>query len=239
MATRTQILLTAVAIVLSSSALSFAQDGPNIQSQGGQTLEIAPHVASQQQPPPMPQSSDNTRVIPVIPPSQQVLTLPQASRDFLGKWGGHLERTRKYGKADFPDEMVTSLTFGERDGNVVLATGILGDRDSNVLQTSADSDGPRSVTLTVQSVDISTEPPLRQVNKLSVHLTDDNQLEGTQTVDFYITGISEPLAEVEFEGKLKPLTRAEDEELADEVRRTGKVLVGKIREGNPPPDDQY
>ena len=187
----------------------------------------------------MPPSSNSTREIPVIPPSQQVLTLPQASRDFLGKWGGHLERTYKYGRANFPDEMVASLTFGDRDGNVVVATGILGSRDANILQTSANSDGPRSVTLTVQSVDISTQPPLRQVNKLSVRLTDDNQLQSTQRVDFYITGISEPLAEVEFEGKLKPLTRAEDEVLQDEVRSSGKELIGKIREGNPPPEDPY
>jgi hypothetical protein len=238
MASRALIVAVVVAAFSCSSALAWAQGEPDIRSQGGQTLEIAPNVASQNQQPP-PQSNNNTRVIPVIPPSQQVLTLPQASRDFLGKWGGHLHRTFKFGRAEFPDEMVASLTFGDRDGSVVLATDVIGSRDANVLQTSADSDGPRAVTLTVQSVDISTQPALRQVNKLSVRLTSNNELEGVQRVDFYVTGFSQPLAEVEFEGKLKPLTQEEDYRLSEEVARSGKVLVGKIREGNPPPEDQY
>jgi len=225
--------------VVFSSASARAQNGPDIRSQGGQTLEIAPNIASQNQQQAMPRPEDNTRVIPVIPPSQRVLTLPQASRDFLGRWGGHLQRTHKYGRADFPDDMVASLTFGDRDGSVVLATDVIGNRDSNVLQTSADSDGPRAVTLTVQSLDISTRPALRQVNKLSIRLTSNNELEGVQRVDFYITGISEPLAEVEYEGTLTPLTPEADRQLQAEVESTGKVPIGKIRQGNPPPQDQY
>jgi hypothetical protein len=237
MASRFTILVVAAAI-MSASTAAFAQDGPIFQRQGGgQTLEIAPHMSSQQQGSMRP--SNSTREIPVIPPSQQVLTLPQASRDFLGKWGGHLERTHKYGQGNFPDALPTSMTFGERDGTVVLATGILGSRDSNILQTSAVSDGPRSVTLTVEGLDISTQPPLRQVSKLSLRLTADNELEGRQQDDVYISGMSEPLAEVEFEGKLTPLTRAQDEALSAEVRNSGKELIGKIREGNPPPEDPY
>jgi len=239
MALRRLIVGALGAALVFSSATAHAQSGPDIRSQSGQTLELAPNIASQNPQQGMPRPEDNSRVIPVIPPSQRVLTLPQASRDFLGRWGGHLQRTHKYGRADFPDDMVASLTFGDRGGSVVLATDVIGDRDSNVLQASADTDGPRAVTMTVQSLDISSRPALRQVNKLSVRLNSNNELEGVQRVDFYVTGISEPLAEVEYEGKLKPLTPEAERELQAEVERTGKVPVGKIREGNPPPQDQF
>ena len=228
-----------VALVF-SSAWARAQSGPEIRSQGGgQTLEIAPNIASQNPQQSMPRPEDNTRVIPVIPPSQRVLTLPQASRDFLGKWGGHLHLARKYGDAQPPEKMVEGMLFGERNGQVVLATYIYGGRDMNVLQAHAESDGPRTVTLTEQSVDISSRPPIRQVSKLTMELTAGDRLKCTNLVDFYVTGISEPLAEAEFEGELKIMTPEEEQMLADEVQRSGKVPVAKIEQGNPPPQDQY
>jgi hypothetical protein len=237
MLSRISIVAAFAAVSIAASA-AYGQNGPNFQNQGGgQTLELAPHLAPQQQSQPPPQSDDNTRVIPVIPPSQHVLILPQASRDFIGKWGGHLQRTHKFGQADFPNDTLASLVFGEQDGRVVVATDVLGNRDTNVLQSTAQSEGPRAVTLTVQSVNIDTQPPLRQINKLSVRLTADNQLEGTQLIDFYVTGISEPIAEVEFEGNLKPLTRRDDAAMQEEILRSGRVPLWHVEQGNPPPEN--
>src|SRR5262249_52297217 len=81
-----------------------------------------PSLGNQQASVPQPPKSDSTKVIPVIPPNQEVLVLPQASRDFLGFWGGQLTLLNKYGDTDPPEHQMVSFTFGERQGQVVLAT---------------------------------------------------------------------------------------------------------------------
>jgi hypothetical protein len=231
-----------IAVLVSALALAFAagaraqSDAPSFQHQGGgNELEIQPRLNSQQ--PATPPQDDNTRVIPVIPRDQQVLILPQASRDFIGKWGGHLTLDHHSDNVEPPETTVVSVLFGERDGGVVLATDVLANRNINVLRATADSDGPRAVTVTVQAVDFTPRPPLRQVNKLTLRLVSPDQVECDQLADFYITGISHPIAEVEYTGTLKALTRREDRILGEEAAASGKEPVWHIQQGNPPPEE--
>jgi hypothetical protein len=231
---RIALLVCALALAIAGAARA-QSDAPAFQHQGGgNELEIKPQLGAQQ-PPAMPQQDDNTRIIPVIPHDQQVLILPRASRDFIGKWGGHLTIDHHSDNVEPPDTTVVSVVFGERDGGVVLATDVLGSRNTNVLQSTAESDGPRAVTVTVQAVEFSSRPPLRQVNKLTLRLTGPDQVECDQLADFYITGISRPVAEVEYTGTLKALTRHEDRVLAEEAAASGKEPIWHIQQGNPPP----
>jgi len=206
-----------------------------VRSQGGQTLEVAPTAPAPQNPGPG-ASDDNTRVIPAIPPTDQVLVLPQASTDFLGKWGGHLALTNHYGNVEPPADAIVSLMFGQREGRVVLATTVLGSSDTQILDYHADTDGPRAVKLELTGVDINTRPPLRHVEKLSLALASDNQIRCHKLVDIYVAGIRDPLLEAEYEGTLHTLTRREDRMLGEEVLRRGGVPRLRIEEGNPPPE---
>jgi len=167
-----------------------------------------------------PPKSDSTRVIPVIPPNQEVLVLPQASRDFLGNWGGDLTLVTKFGPSDPPEHPVMSFMFGDRGGQVVLATTVFGNPDTQVLKTTADSDGPDKVKLEVAALDLRQDPPVRHIEKLTFELAGPNRVRVTRRVDFYVPGYSGPAAEA----------------VTDEmIRRTGNVPRATIDEGDAPP----
>ena len=183
-----------------------------------------------------PPKSDSTRVIPVIPPNQEVLVLPQASRDFLGSWGGGLTLVTKFGPSNPPEHPEMSFVFGDRGGQVVLATTVFASPDTQVLKTSADSDGPDKVKLEVAAINLGSDPPVRHVEKLTFELAAPNQVRVTRRVDFYVSGYSGPAAEAVYEGTLAPMSIRESQMITDEmVRRTGKVPRATINEGNAPP----
>jgi hypothetical protein len=208
---------------------------PEIRSQGGgQTLELKPPEPAAQLPMPQPGANDdNTRVIPVIPPDAQVLTLPQASTDFIGKWGGHLELTRHYGRVAAPQQTGVSLIFGEQNGGVVLATTVFGSATSQVISTKAVTDGPRTVKLSVEGLELGGQTPLRHIEKVTLDMINKNQVSCRKTVDIYVSGFTDPLMEAKYKGTLRPLTRREDRMLTEEAIRSGEVPRAQINQGNP------
>ncbi len=215
---------------------SIAQDTLTIPRQPGQTApELKPPVES-------PQSEqrfapeDNTRVIPVIPPTQEVLIIPQASTDFLGKWGGHLGLARRYGTVKPEPDTIMSLMFGQRDGQVVMATTIYGNPESQVLETKADSTSPREVGIVLKGLDLGHDPPVRHIEKLRLKLQRDDLMKCVKVVDLYLPGYTDPVMEAEYDGELHPLTAREDRMLTEEVLRKGAVPRGRIEEGAPPPN---
>jgi len=209
---------------------------PNIRSQGGgQTLELQPSMPSSQNSIPRQGGDDNTRVIPVIPPNAQVLTLPQASTDFIGKWGGHLELTRHYGHGEPPPQTGVSLVFGEQNGGVVLATTVFGNAQAQILSTKAVTDGPRTVKLEVKGLELGDDPPLRHIEKITLEMIDKDQVECHKLVDLYVSGFHDPAMEAEYTGTLHPLTKREDRMLTEEAIRSGQVPRAQINQGNPSP----
>jgi hypothetical protein len=229
--------VAAVFFIAAGACPAYAQSSsvPNIRSQGGgQTLELQPSQPSPQTSTPQQENDDNTRVIPVIPPNAQVLTLPEASLDFIGNWGGHLRLTRHYGRGHPPELMGTSMIFGEQNGGVVLATTVIGSPDMQVLETKAKTDGPRAVSLRVEGLDVGSQPPLRNIGKVYLELISKNEVKCTQTEDIYVSGFPDPIMETEFSGTLHPLTRREERLLGEEAAQSG-VPRAQIREGNPPP----
>ena len=217
--------------LLASSAAGFAQqDNPAIRRQNSDsgTLEIAPQVNPRQPPnaAALPQASEE-------PPSEPVLVIPQASREFVGRWGGHLSLARSSGRLAAPPDAIVSLLFGERGGNVFLRTTVFGGRDSNILKTGADVMGPRDVTLKVEGLEISHRPPIRHVEKLRLSLNDAGALDVVKSVSLYVTGDSEPFAEADYRGTLHQLTSAEERELDREVTERGEVPQATIRERRP------
>lgn|GEM_PF-3354929 len=194
-----------------------------------------PSMTNQQASMPPPAQSDNTKIIPVIPPQQDVLVLPQASRDFLGHWGGQLTLVNKFGAVDVPETALMSFTFGERNGQVVLATTVFGSPDSQVLKTSAEAEGPSEVKLEVKGLDLSQQPPIRHVEKVTIALAGSNQVRCTKQVDLYVPGVSGPAAEAVYEGTLTPMTRQERRMISEELMRSGDVPRATINEGNLPP----
>ena len=181
-----------------------------------------------------PPKSDSTRVIPVIPPNQEVLVLPQASRDFLGFWGGQLTLVNKYGDTEPPEHQMVSFTFGERDGQVVLATTVYGNADAQVLNTTAEAEGPSKVKLTLSGLDLGTEPPLRHIEKLVISLDGNNRVQCKKQMDLYEPGMSGPIAEAVYEGVLGPMSRRDDRMISEEIIRNGEVPRATINEGNAP-----
>jgi hypothetical protein len=194
-----------------------------------------PSLGNQQASVPRPPNSDSTKVIPVIPPNQEVLILPQASRDFLGFWGGQLTLLNRYGDTDPPEHQMVSFTFGEREGQVVLATTVYGNANAQVLKTSAEAEGPTKVVLTLEGLDLSTQPPLRHIEKLTISLVGTDQVKCKKQMDLYMPGISGPAAEALYEGILGPMTRREGRMISEEIIRNGEVPRATINEGNPPP----
>ena len=194
-----------------------------------------PSLGNQQASVPRPPKSDSTKVIPVIPPNQEVLVLPQASRDFLGFWGGQLTLLNRYGDTDPPEHQMVSFTFGEREGQVVLATTVYGNANAQVLKTSAEAEGPTKVVLTLEGLDLSTQPPLRHIEKLTISLVGTDQVKCKKQMDLYMPGVSGPAAEALYEGMLGPMTRREGRMICEEIIRNGEVPRATINEGNPPP----
>jgi hypothetical protein len=179
--------------------------------------------------------SDNTKIIPVIPPNQEVLVLPEASHNFLGRWGGKLHLVNKYGDFDAPERSEVGLTFGERNGQVVMATTVYGSADSQVLKTEATAEGPYKVRLVVSGLDISEQPAVRHIEKMTMELAANDEVQCRKRVDFYVSGFTEPVAEAVYEGTLKPLTAREQEKLGAAILRSGAVPRARIDQGNPPP----
>ncbi len=235
---RTARLITVAAALLIAIACAAAavaqQSAPTLRGQQGGTLEISPLVASQGQQG-VPQGGGNVREIPVIPPNQQVLTLPRASTDFLGRWGGAIMLTDSSGEANPPREALVSFLFGKRGGEVVLATTVFGSVQSQVLNTSAVSDGPRAVKITIAGLDYSHQPPLRHIEKVRLELAGGNRIKCTKTVELYLSGSPDPAAAARYEGLLHPLSAAENRYLAEQILRKGVVPRARIEQGNPPP----
>jgi hypothetical protein len=223
-----------IAIAL-GGVVAAQQTAPTMRRQQGGTLEIAPSIASQGHQGAPQSGGGNVREIPVIPPNQQVLTLPQASTDFLGRWGGAIMLTDSSGEANPPREALVSFLFGKRGGQVVLATTVFGNEQSQVLNTSAVSDGPRAVKITIAGLDYSHRPPLRHVEKLRLELAGGNRIKCTKTVDLYLSGSADPAAAAHYEGLLHPLSAAENRYLAEQILRKGVVPRARIEQGNPPP----
>jgi hypothetical protein len=130
---------------------------------------------------------------------------------------------------------LVSFLFGKRGGQVVLATTVFGSQESQVLNTSAVSDGPRAVTITIAGLDYSHQPPLRHIEKVRLELAGGNRIKCTKTVDLYLTGSADPAAAARYEGLLHPLSAAENRYLAEQILRKGVVPRARIEEGNPPP----
>jgi hypothetical protein len=193
-----------------------------------------PSLGNQQASVPQPPNSGSTKVIPVIPPNQEVLVLPQASRDFLGFWGGQLTLLNKYGETNPPDHQMVSFTFGEREGQVVLATTVYGNANAQVLRTTAEAEGPSKVVLTLAGLDLSTQPPLRHIEKLTISLVGTDQVKCKKQMDLYMPGVSGPVAEALYEGILGPMSRREDRLISEEIIRNGEVPRATINEGNAP-----
>jgi hypothetical protein len=230
--------IAAALVIAAGASIAQAQSNsiPSIRSQGGgQTLELQPSMPSPQSSMPQQGGDDNTRVIPVIPPNAQVLTLPQASTDFIGKWGGHLELTRHYGHGSPPPQTGVSLVFGEQEGGVVLATTVFGNADAQIISTKAVTDGPRTVKLEVKGLELGDDPPLRHIEKITLEMIDKDQVKCHKLVDLYVSGFPDPAMEAEYTGTLHPLTRREDRMLTEEAIRSGQVPRARINEGNPPP----
>ncbi|MGO9606690.1 MAG: hypothetical protein ACLQAT_25430 [Candidatus Binataceae bacterium] len=225
-------------LMLSVPSVATPAAAPSSAPQMNNELTL-PSLTRQQASIPKLPPSDSTQVIPVIPPDQDVLVLPQASRDFLGRWGGKLELENKFGPADVPQHAIVSLVFGERDGQVVLATTVFGSPDTQILKTTATAEGPNKVELEIAGLDLSQQPTVRHVEKLTMELTSNNQLRCTKRVDLYASGFPQPIVEAEYAGTLGQLTNREDRMLSEEVMRKGAVPRAQIDEGNPPPASSF
>src|SRR6266446_4317718 len=119
--------------ILSSARAVLAQ--PMVGRQQSNTMEIAPQKSQQ--------SQRNIEPKITSQPSQRILVIPKASRDFVGEWGGHLQVDNVIGRISPPEESVVSLAFGQNNGDVFMRTTAFGNPLSHIVDTKAKVQNPR------------------------------------------------------------------------------------------------
>src|SRR5712692_4726038 len=110
------VILALSLLILPALALA-QQDVPMIEHQKSNSpgTLVLPQQHSQAPPP--------GALPPVtLQPGQTTLTIPQASHDFIGEWGGYLQLDNVLGDINAPDEAIVGLAFGEENGTVFMRT---------------------------------------------------------------------------------------------------------------------
>ncbi|MGH7947642.1 MAG: hypothetical protein ACREQF_00235 [Candidatus Binataceae bacterium] len=226
-------VLPIAAIVLGVAATLHAQNIPDVtmptqrnevpasQSQGGSQQELViPPVAQPQR---------------AATPPDQVLIIPQASHDFVGRWGGRLRLQGVRGRAvNAPPDSIVSLKFGDSNGSVFMRTTVFAPPGSNVLKTDAEALTPHEISLRIDGYDVDTIPPVRHVEKLKLSLdVGSNVLKCTKRVELYVRGAPTPFAKIDYEGDLAQLSDSSHDDLAREVLDSGGVPQATIDESRP------
>lgn len=189
--------------------------------QGSSTLELPPLSGKQEQS--IPQA-------PPVPmqPSQNVLVIPRASRDFVGEWGGHLHLTRVLGGVPAMPDSIVSLAFGESNGSVFMQTTAFASRSSRILKTSADVVNPKTVKLKLRGLEMAYDPPILHKEELHLALTGKDTMNCLKYVDFYTPGQDTPIASMAYEGNLHLLSPQERRDLQAQVLSRGQVPQKQI-----------
>ncbi len=222
MSARTVALL--VACLMLASAAGAGQPDVTLQpGQGSGTLEIPPlgnfGQGRRAAPPPIPSE-----------PSQSVLTIPQASRDFVGEWGGRLYVEAVTGDVHPPRHSIMSLVFGERAGTVFMHTTAFAGPNARIVRTAASVVDPRRVKIDLIGFELNYRPPLRHVERIRLELVGRNRLNCSKTVDFYQSGRQQPIASVDYRGTLRIMDDELRRELEREVIEHGGVPQGEIED---------
>lgn len=217
--------LPVICLALLAPAGAGLAQTPTLPRQGGGTLEIAP-----QPQPNLQQNVPQAQPTPRFEPSQSVLIIPQASREFIGEWGGKLQVRNVAGNINPPPTTIVSLLFGETDGAVYMRTTAFASPNSNILQTSAEVVNPRRVKLELKGLEIQYQPPVRHFETLTLALVGHDQMDCIKNVDLYVPGNPNPVASVHYHGTLHLLSEQERHELEREVVESGAVPQRTIEE---------
>jgi len=210
-------LLLSISILFSAQAV-LAQ--PMVGRQQSNTMEIAPQKSQQ--------SQRNIEPRITSQPSQRILVIPKASRDFVGEWGGHLQVDNVIGRISPPEESVVSLAFGQNNGDVFMRTTAFGNPLSHIVDTKAKVQNPRKVVLELEGIEMGNNPPLRHVEHMSLALISKDEMDCLKYVDFYLPGNSTPIASVDYHGRLKIIGDQERRALETEVLEQGEVPQSRI-----------
>lgn len=209
-------IIALVLLVLAGAGLA---QMPTLPRQGGRgTLEIAP-----QPQPNLPQNPPQAQPTARFEPPQSMLIIPQASRDFIGEWGGKLQVQSVVGHVHPPPTTIVSLLFGETNGAVFIRTTAFADPNSNILDTSAEVIDPRRVKLKLKGLEIQYRPPVRHFETLSLALVGHDRMDCSKNVDLYVAGNPNPVASVDYHGTLRLLSAEERRELEREVIESGAI----------------
>jgi hypothetical protein len=220
-------------VLLALNGTAYAQEMPELTmpsqrnelpaapSQGGSAQELVIPPAAQPQP-------------AAIAPDQ-VLIIPQASRDFVGRWGGRLRLQGVSGGAvNPPADSIVGLKFGQTNGSVFMRTTVFAPPGSNVLKAGAEALTPRQINLRIDGYDIDETPPVRHVEKLNLTLdVGSNVMKCTKRVELYARGAPMPFATVVYEGHLSQLSDGSQQDLAREVLDSGSIPQATIDESRP------
>ena len=198
------------------------QDLPTIEHQKSNSAGTLVLPRQSQMPPPGAQP-------PVtLQPGHTTLTIPQASRDFIGELGGYLRVDKVLGDIDAPDEAIVSLAFGEDNGTVFMRTTAFAGRHSMITKTTAQLLDPRRIKLRLEGYELKASPPLKHVESLSIALTGRDKMDCLKYVDFYLPGGGTPVASIDYHGSLRQLSEAELREMQEEVVRSGSIPQKQI-----------
>ena len=148
--------------------------------------------------------------------------LPEASRSFVGNWHGFIPLASS-NPADFAhpsDEF--GVTFYLDHDHVVMSVAFYANAEVKVTKLKAGGVDANHVTLEEDEVEKDTlGQPLLRRSRFDFGVASSNQLDCTDTQDFYRDPNAAPVAEVVYKGALGRVSEQEREKQVQEMERKG------------------
>jgi hypothetical protein len=169
-------------------------------------------------------------------PADNVLTLPRASRAFVGNWGGHLYAMSAMGLGGEAGPFPTGLAFGQRDdGTVFLETNVWSATNSTLLRASAVVSTRTRVKIHEEHLHSSSEGNIRLVEDFDLILKPAYKMDCLEMVKAYgesganVVHDGRPIFSVSFHGVLGIITQDQQAELREELLRQGHLPQAEVR----------
>lgn len=173
--------------------------------------------------------------------SANILILPQAAKEFVGHWGGHLYLLSSSGGFHPQQSSPATLEFGQRsDGTVFVRTGVWGRPSDGGTHATAHVVSPQRIRIQVEHVVAEGSKALQVSQKYSLILKHKGVLdciESAQVYDGTGTGLGypydRPIFSANYHGVLMAITEEEAARLQAEVLSQGYVPEAKVEgQGN-------
>ena len=135
--------------------------------------------------------------------TQNVLVLPRVSRGFLGEWHGEVVPKHLTGKpSQLENREEVGLSLWDREGEVVMHTGIWGGDASQLIRSGARVLGPEHFVFWDETLVDQSGETVWLTSEYDAKLTPQSTIELTETVKYLNTPGADPFRIAEYRGTL-------------------------------------